>query len=91
MMAPDLACNVTGALPSARVALVEHPQVHITVHAKKRGTVEVRVMSQLPNGNWHRIGTLCMARTIWERDWRELLTSGAAQHEIDLTITEAAA
>ena len=91
MMAPDLACNITGALPSERVSLVEHPQVHVTVHRKQRGTVEVRVLSQLPNGNWHRIGTMCMARTIWERDWRDLLTSGATTTNIDLTITEAAA
>lgn len=72
-------------------ALVEQPKVRVTVHAKQRNTVEVRVLSQLPNGNWHRVGTLCMARSIWERDWRAILTSGASAHDIDLSLSEAAA
>lgn len=108
LAAPDLACGITGTLPTeawqgGRVeraprplraevaALVEQPKVRVTVHAKQRNTVEVRVLSQLPNGNWHRVGTLCMARSIWERDWRAILTSGASAHDIDLSLSEAAA
>ena len=108
LAAPDLACGITGTLPTeswqgGRVeraprplraevaALVEQPKVRVTVHAKQRNTVEVRVLSQLPNGNWHRMGTLCMARSIWERDWLGLLARGAHHSDIALTITEAAA
>lgn len=107
LAAPDLACGITGTLPTSawhgvvrqpvvrptgaeRLALVERPTVRVTLHTKARGTVEVRLLSQLPNGAWHRLGTLCMARTIWERDWRPLLTSGAASNDIDLSLSEAA-
>ena len=49
----------------------------LSVHAKRKWTVEVRLFVLLASGQWHRMGTLCMPSAVWYTSLRPLLRKGS--------------
>lgn len=64
-------------------------KLKLTTHTKRRGAIEVRafVWLQTPS-QWHRIGTWCLPRVLWEHTVRRVLVQGAEAVAVPLAIDD---
>lgn len=60
----------------------------VSLHAKLRGTVEIRAFIWLSHNQWHRIGTWNCPDYVWSRMLQPMLERGAAAAGIRLLIDD---